>query len=185
MRTLKTLLRPSWTKVVLALILFGLYFSSFVQAYAFQQLGPKPRLYDLLSPLGLWPASVLLFLPIHAAAGTIRGPWPEGSARLWFFVLAGLYSVVLAWVFVFAHQRGGVRLYRPGRLAIPLIPVAILFVLAHTWPESTALSGASLAISGVLFTGLVAAFFIYLVFCLTRGIGRSAWWSARTSRPGA
>jgi len=99
-------------------------------------------------------------------------------------LLAALYSLVLAWVLVFAHQRGGVRIYRPGRLALPLIPVGILFVLAHTWPESTALSGASLALSGVLFTGVGAGLFIYLLFCLTRWIGRSAWWSARTSRPG-
>ena len=183
MRTVRALLRPSWTKLVLALILFGIYLSSYVQSYAFQEIGIKPRLYDLLSPLGLWPASVLLFLPLHVAAGTIGGAWPEGGKRTLFFALAALYSLVLAWVFIFAHQRGGVRIYRPARLAVPLIPIAVLFVLAHTWPESTALSGLSLALSGVCFTGLVAAMFIYLVFCLTRGIGRSSWWSARVSRP--
>ena len=185
MRIVRALLRPSWTKLVLALILFAVYFSSFVQSYAFQEVGIKPRLYDLLSPLGLWPASVLLFLPIHVAAGTIGGAWPEGGARITFFVIAAIYSLALAWLFIFAHERGGVRIYRRGRLALPLIPIALLFVLAHTWPESTALSGLSLALSGVFFTALVAAMFIYLVFCLTRGIGRSAWWSARVSRPRA
>ena len=185
MRTFRAFLRPSWIKLLLALILFGVYLSAFVQSYAFQDGGPKPRLYDLLSPLGLWPASVLLFFPIHFAAGTIRGAWPEGTTRLMFFLVAAVYSLALAWLFVFAHERGGVRIYRPGRLALPLIPIGVLFVLAHTWPESTALSGASLALSGVFFCALVAALHGYLLFCLTRGIGRSAWWNARMSRPRA
>ena len=182
MRVLKALLRPSWTKLLFALILFGVYLSSYVQSYAFSQAGPKPRLYDLLSPLGLWPASVLLFFPVNVYVDALQEIWPAAATTLGHYIAGGVYSLLFAWIFLFAHQRGGVRIYRPGRLGLPLIPVAILFVLAHTWPESTALSGASLALSGVFFSAVVAGLYLYLAFCLTRGLGRSAWWNALWSR---
>jgi len=182
MRVLKALLRPSWSKLLFALILFGVYLSSYIQSYAFDQVGPKPRLYDLLSPLGLWPASVLLFFPVNVYVDALRELWPAAASTTSHYIAGAIYSLVFAWVFLFAHQRGGVRVYRPARLALPLIPVAILFVLAHTWPESNALSGASLAVSGVLFTAAVAGLYLYLLFCVARGVGRSGWWNARRSR---
>jgi hypothetical protein len=182
MRVLKALLRPSWSKLLLALILFGVYLSSYVQSYAFDQMGPKPRLYDLLSPLGLWPASVLLFFPVNVYVDALREIWPAVGTTMNHYVAGGIYSLLFAWVFLFAHQQGGVRIYRTGRLALPLIPVAVLFVLAHTWPESNALSGASLAVSSVLFTAAVAGLYLYFLFCVARGVGRSGWWNARRSR---
>ena len=182
MRTLRAILRPSWSKLVFALVLFSVYYSSYVQSYAFNQIGPKPRLYDLLSPLGLWPASVLLFFPVNIYIDALREIWPASGTTLGHYIAGGIYSLLFAWVFMFAHLRGGVRIYRPGRLALPFIPVAILFVLAHTWPESNALSGASLALSGVLFTAVVAGLYLYMAFCLTRGLWRSAWWNTLRSR---
>jgi len=178
MRVLKALLRPNWTKVFVALLLFALFLSAQVQGYAFSQFGPKPRLYDLLSPLALWPAAVMIFGPIHALMKAVDVLPPQPL----YYVASAVYSLILGWVFVFAHQRGGFRIYRPGRLALPLIPIAVVFVLAHTWPESNALSGVSLAVSGVVFSAAMLAGYLYLVFCLVRGLGRSAWWTARWGR---
>ncbi len=183
MRVLRAFLRPSWAKAGLAVALFATFLSTDIQAYAFSPFGPKPKLYDLLSPLGIWPAAVLLFGPVHGLGQLLGGPSGFSAWRLLYYLSGGAYSLLFAWLFMFAHERGGFRIYRPARLTLPFVPVLVLFLLAHTWPDSKALSGASLVVSGLIFTVLVAAAYLYLAFCLGRGLTRSSWWNARWGRP--
>jgi len=68
MQTLKQVLRPDWRKILLFTIFVAIAIGGMIQAWAFNDVPPKPPLYDLLQPFPIWPIWMFLLVPLALLA---------------------------------------------------------------------------------------------------------------------
>lgn len=62
---LARLLRPTSLKIGLLVILFLIVWAGHIQSWAFaEHIDQKPALYDVLSPIPIWPFTVLILMPL-------------------------------------------------------------------------------------------------------------------------
>jgi len=100
---LKSILIPDWRKLAIFTVLSLICIGGVIQSYAFidEILGiPKPPLYDLLKPFSIWPAWVLLVVPLYILSHIFNLTYlvdnfpPLGGVKTSFFSV--LYSYILS-----------------------------------------------------------------------------------------
>jgi len=175
MRTIWQFLKPDWRRA----LLFGLFafiaIGGHIQSWAFSDVPPKPPLYDLLSPLPLWPVWVILLLPLALLSLPLRVVGLDLMAGpFWLFAAAnGLYFYLLSCTLVAGFDRYGARFPRwlwaaiiiapPTLHLLPGLVAAILFgqpLMPDVAP------GLAWTVLSLLSSSLVGSLYLYLLACL-------------------
>ncbi len=157
---------PTPSSITLALILAFILIGGQIQAYAFVDGAPgiePPPLYELLRPLSVWPAMILLLLPWILPGQVLCGLIPCGAlAAVSTPALLILTYLESAWFVRSWRLSGGlarglsvVASLLPGLPSLPQVPMDPIFFL-----------------SSFILTSLVAAVHIVSAYGLMRALRR-------------
>ena len=167
---LREFLQPNWRKVLACVALAVIAVGAQIQTWAFSEIGPKPLLYDLLSPFPLWPLWIYLILtPLDVLSSPLKlVGFNIISGPYWAFAAAsGIYCYLLSCLLVVSFDRYAKRF--PRWLWGSMVVVPLLFLI----PElSTLVTSGNMArrvfdfLVVFLPLCLVGSLCLYLVACL-------------------
>jgi hypothetical protein len=90
-RTLKRLLKPRWSKLLLFAFFVATALGGRIQAWAISDVPPEPPLYDLLRPFPIWPIWMILLIPLALVSSPLRlGGIEVMGGPHWLFVTANV-----------------------------------------------------------------------------------------------